>query len=462
MSKRIAVGLLVILLGGAGLFAQTEPPGADAEEEDFFGPTGEVEVEPGAAEIPDAAQAVERERVGLSGILQATGSYTMTRDFLRGAEGVEDNTLSNLILGDFLIDARLQRSFRAFMDLSIGYVTPVPPDAPVLTGSATAATLLTIKEVFVDFNLSNVVYFRAGKQVLKWGTGYLWNPTDLINIERRSFTDPEALREGTFGLRADVVFSRRFHLYTFLDFNGVRDISDVAFAARPEFLLGQVELGVSGWYRSGKLPVFGIDLSAPLFWNLNLTAEASLSWGDNRDKLDADGAPYSIRDRLVPKIGVGLSRSFDAFDAQDRINLMVEFFYNDSGYEENMFAALGSLTGDPNPLNRFVEDYYQAGYYGKIYAALFLTYNKFILSDMTLTLSGLGNLSDLSGIALAQLSYAPVNNFSLSLQLGAYLGADGREYTVSYTPPPLGSPTSTPGSLTDNALFAILGAKVAF
>jgi hypothetical protein len=73
---------------------------------------------------------------------------------------------------------------------------------------------------------------------------------------------------------------------------------------------------------------------------------------------------------------------------------------------------------------------------------------------MTLTLSGIGNFSDLSGIALATLDYSPVNNFTLSLQLGSYLGADIREYTVSID-------TAT-GALSSNMFLATLGAKVAF
>ena len=68
------------------------------------------------------------------------------------------------------------------------YTSLFPPPSSLLFIENQDTTLL-IKEVFVDFNLANTVYFRAGKQVLKWGTGYFWNPTDLINIEHRSFTN---------------------------------------------------------------------------------------------------------------------------------------------------------------------------------------------------------------------------------------------------------------------------------
>jgi len=426
---------LAALLGSPGLFAQSE--------EEFFG-SAEVEAPPGAAEVANLQEEIDRERVGLSGILQATGTYSLTREF-------EDNSLQAVMVGDFLVDVRLKRGFRAFVDLNLGYLstgTPVIHNFIDLTSglptplvvSEEQTTLIGIKEIFVDFNIANTVFFRAGKQVLQWGRGYFWNPTDLINIERKSFLDLEALREGVFGLRTDVTFAPWFHFYTFLNLNGVEELAAVAFAARTEFLAGRTEFGFSGWVKSGRIPVFGADLSTPLFWGLNLTAEASLSWGELNDKLDSSGAAYSIRERLVPKLDVGLSRSFDAFDVQDRSLVNAAFFYNDSGYEEDMFEALA-----PAALATFLSDYYQAGYYGRYYGALFLTVNSFFLTNLTLSLNGLANITDLSGIAAATLSYAPVNNFALSLQIGAYLGEENREYTYS-----------------GSQLFAALGAEVVF
>jgi hypothetical protein len=307
-----------------------------------------------------------------------------------------------------------------------------------------------VKEFFVDFNAANTVYFRAGKQVLQWGTGYFWNPTDLINIEHKSFTNLTGLLDGVFGLRSDVVFSREIHLYTFLNLNAIQNITDTAFAARSEFLVGTFEFGFSGWFKSGKIPVFGTDLTTPLFWSLNLTGEASFSWGDNQAILGADGVTTStIRGQLVPKVDVGLSRTFDAFDVQDRISVNVEFFYNGAGYDTHMFQAL-----NPPGLINFLENYYQPGYYGKYYAAFFISVSKFIVSNMTLTLDGLSDLSDSSGIALIGLAYDPVNDFELSVQLGTYLGPNNTEYTVSLNP--------SNGGLINNQFLAILGAKVSF
>ena len=322
----------------------------------------------------------------------------------------------------------------------------------LISATENQTTLLGVKEFFVDFNAANTVYFRAGKQVLQWGTGYFWNPTDLINIEHKSFTNLTALLDGVFGLRTDVVFAREFHLYTFLNLNNATDVTGAAFAARTEFLLGTFEFGFSGWFKPNKIPVFGTDFTTPLFWSLNMTGEASFSWGDNQDKMDTSGTIYSIRDRLVPKVDIGLSRSFDAGDVQDRIMVNAEFFYNDSGYDQNMFQA---LSGNPALATFLTGGYYQPGYYGKYYGAFFVTINQFIIHDMTLSVSGLGNFSDLTGIALVMLGYTPVNNFELDLQVGTYiLGANNGEYTVA--------PNPTTGALGANMFFASLMAKVSF
>jgi hypothetical protein len=472
MKTRVAVLFLVIALCAPVLWAQDEGgagtavgAGTGSSEDEFFG-TGDVEAPKGTAEKENAAQAIEKERVGLSGVIQANSTYNMTRNFVTGAAGAEDNQFASVLQGDFLVDIRLLKGFRAFLDLGLGYLPngiPTVHDftlvSPTLGGGGTPGahilmsenqtTLFDMKEFFVDFNINNVAYFRAGKQVLKWGTGYFWNPTDLINIEHKSFTNQAALLEGVVGLRSDVVFSPNAHLYTFLNLNGVQDLANVAFAARQELLLGTFELGVSTWLKYTYLPVIGLDFTVGLPWSLNLTGEAAFSWGDNQPKLDTSGNPYDVRDQLVPKVDIGLSRTFDLFDVQNRLTVLAEFFYNGDGYDQDMFQVLST----PNLL-KFVGGYYHAGYYGQYYGALFVSCNDFLVLNLTLSMDALVNFSDGSVIPMVQLSYAPVNNFSLTLQVGGYVGADNTEYTIAVNP--------STGTVTNNALFVILGATVNF
>ena len=472
MRTLLAVPVLVVCLAVPGLWAQspgaadagaatgTAAPaaasgagsadqGAASDENDFFG-SAAVEAPQGAAEKTGVAESVENEHVGLSGQLQATSTYSVGRTYLQGSGNLADNSFANVVGGDFLVDMRLQKGFKAFLDLNIGYVpggTPTTHDfivsSPIslagpIVASENVATALLVKEVFIDFNVANTVYFRAGKQVLKWGTGYFWNPSDLINIEHRSFTNLNALLDGVFGLRTDVVFAPWWHLYTFTNLNEVTgsNVWDTAFAARSEFLAGSTEFAVSSWLKSGKVPVFGGDVSTPLpldWWakdgkTLNLTAEGTISYGDIQDKFDPVTGPYAVTNRFVPKLDVGLSRSFDVLNVSDRLMVQVEFFYNGDGYDQDMFGLLAS---NPMKLAAFTSGFFQSGCYGQYYAAAFVTVSDFGTTNMTLSLSGIANLSDSSGTALAGFSWSPVNNFTLALQLGSYLGPVEREYTFS-------------------------------
>ena len=350
-----------------------------------------------------------------------------------------------------------------FMDVNIDYLPTGVPEPTTFTGIfpgytqpqqivllQNQTTLLDIKEVFVDFNFdNNAIHFRAGKQVLKWGTGYFWNPTDLINVSHINFLNLNALLDGVFGLRTDVTFSPQFHLYTFLNLNNVSDLTYLAYAARTEFLVGQVEFGFSGWYQYNKIPVFGTDITMPLFWELNLTGEASVSYGDSIQKLDTSGVPYSVSNQLVPKVDIGLNRTFDVLNVVNRLNVMVEFFWNSDGYSQNMLQSLSQV----NLLN-FESNYYHTGYYGQYYGAFFVSIADFGLPNMTLSLDGLMNFSDSSAIALVGLSDSPVNDFTLQVQLGSYLGPNNAEYTSTYN--------VASGALTNNMFFIILSAQVNF
>ncbi len=458
----------MLALCGAALVAQTpaQPPaqtpgggsGAGSGSEDEFFSSPDVEVKPGVAENKALQEEIDKQRTGLSGVIEAQSGYTVTRAFAAGTRDLADNPLSGSVAGDFLIDVRLKPGYRAFFDLNIGYLTTgtlvthnfsvLPTGVPLIV-TEQENTLIGLKEAFVDFNIANAVYFRAGKQVLQWGTGYFWNPTDLINIEHKAFANLDAFRQGVFGLRSDVVFARELRLYTFLNADGIENATEAAFAARAEALAGSVELGASGWFKGGKIPVFGADISAPLPWSLNLTGEASFASGDNQAKMHADGSVYQVSRDLVVKSSVGLSRTFDAWNVVDRIGVTTELFYNGSGYEDNMFQELSGIDRA-----RFFGGTYHLGYYGKYYAAAFVTVNKFLVSDMTLGLSGIANFSDMSGIALVSLSISPVDNFTLSLQVSSYLGPDNSEYTATYD--------ATTGGFINNLVTATVGAKVAF
>jgi hypothetical protein len=436
--KKLFTSLLALTaLAVLPLWAEDKKPNGD----DFFN-DATVEVAPDDKAAPKPDEALDKESVSLTGNIDALGSYTLTRDFLWGYKDLDNNALSYILTGDFLLDARLRKGFRAFADLTIGYsnvgmsayhyynlMSPITSTVyditmtPIGTNVIMPGTLMFvseeqnlaigIKELFLDLNIANAVYFRVGKQVLQWGRGYL-------------FLNLAALRQGNFGLRADFVFDRAFRVYSYVQFEGATDFSQMAVAGKAEVLIGSAEMSLSAWWKGGKIPVFGYDISVPLFWSIDFHGEAAFSWGDNLDKMHTDGSVYQIRDVPVVRASAGLSRSFAVDNDDNRVMLNTEFYFNSSGYEENMFEALS-----PSNLAIFMRGYFDNGNYGKYYGMLALTINKFLVNQLTFTLSGIGNFSDMSFIAVGSFSYAPVYNFTIDLKILSYIGLNNREYTVA-------------------------------
>ncbi|HUI69322.1 MAG TPA: hypothetical protein VL354_02300 [Spirochaetia bacterium] len=63
---------------------------------------------------------------------------------------------------------------------------------------------LLVNELYADLNYGDLLYLRLGKQRLKWGAGFVYNPSDPVNPPK----DPTALRavrEGVTALKLEVI-----------------------------------------------------------------------------------------------------------------------------------------------------------------------------------------------------------------------------------------------------------------
>ena len=361
----------------------------------------------------DLFNILDSESVTFTGDISSIFGYSFKREVLLEGEDFKENTYSTYMEADLLLDVRLKKGIKAFGNLGVGYFP-----------AQTLDTAILLKEFFIDLNYENIVYLRAGKQVLTWGRGYLWNPTDLLNRERKSFIDMDALREGVYGLKMHIPFGTLVNIYGFLDTTDAQNVTDFAAAAKLEFLIFNTEIAVSGWFKDKFIPVFGIDFSTRLF-DIDLYGEASISYGDNIKKYSTVKQEFiSIRDEWVTQISIGGTIFFDLLDVKDRISLTGELYYNHAGYEDNVFEseALGTFFESGDLIHNR---------YGIYYGAFYLNANKFLLSDMVLNISTIGNFSDISFMVNSGITYNPVNNFTLGFNIIANIGEEYKEYTVA-------------------------------
>lgn len=395
----------------------------------------------------------EKTGVTLTGMITSSTSYIMHKKWLNGQTNTDLNQFLGYMQGNLFLDIRLTHGIKAFANI-MAYYSPQGMLVPhyymgYISNSVTNITLyetnntvLSLKEFFADANISRTVYFRAGKQVLQWGRCYFWDPSDLVNVEKKNFFDLTAYREGSYGLKMHIPFGTTANIYSYYNFTDVKKIEDIAVSEKFEFLINAFEFSLSVWAKNGSHPVYAFDFYTR-FLGIDFYGEASFADFDFRQKVSnvtivGNESPivYSVTNQLVSKAAVGFSKSFDFMDLSDRITLIGEFYFNSAGYYENLFrndsdraifmtqSYYDMLSGQMINGNFYEQNNHYAYYW-----ALFVTYNQFILSDINLSINALGNCIDYSFVLGPSISYTPVYDFTLNLYTYFYIGEENTEYT---------------------------------
>jgi hypothetical protein len=413
----------------------------EIDESALFGDTAIAMVDTDSLKPKSAAlDGVDSTIVSFSGGVTGVGEGSFSRDWFSSRDRREIKPAA-LMLGELMLDARMPFGTKAYIDGEVHY----SPDSNGLA--------FTAPELFLDANISRKVYFRAGKQVLQWGRGYFWNPTDMVNVERKTFVQRIGSREGTFGLKTHIPFGTRWNIYGFVDMNRLSSVDSLAGAARVEGLFGGTEAGLALWGKRGKTPIVGFDFSTTIL-SWSLTGEMSLTSGKNYRVLDLGRSamvtnqftdpPIAFRnfgDRPVVRLCAGAMRWFDLLDVDDRVMAVGEFYFNQTGDDGNVFKkyrigekvrsiTLSTDTGSaPGLVAAALREGFEFNSLAKFYSAFFVTVGKFIVSDMTLQLNGLINYNHGCAMLTAGVTYATLHNLSLSCLVTGYLGPEESEYT---------------------------------
>ncbi len=341
------------------------------------------------------------------------------------------NSLNTYVLGSLFLDARLKNGVKGFANLETTYI------------AKTRVTTATLREVFLDFNIGDRVYFRTGKQVLQWGTCSLWNPTDLVNIEKPTFVRKLGSREGAYGLKFHIPYGTKYNVYGFLDTGNAATDSNLGGALKFEFLTGRTEMSFSGWGKRDRHPVFGTDLSSRV-GDVDVAAEVSAARRDNALYISDDGGILTAghKEQQWPvKAAVDFRKGFRLGNFNDRLTVGTEFFYNQNGYvkspfrDSKIYAFSGplaaTLPGGTKSMFLLGNSLYDPNYLARYYGALFTSVSRFIITDMTLSVNYIHNFNDNSGALTAAVNYLNMNDFSAGCLLLTPLGPANGEYTFS-------------------------------
>jgi hypothetical protein len=397
----------------------------DMNENEMFSSSGVI-----TQAVSTAEQPAEKKTIGFSGqitsVMEGVGISTAT-----------ENGLRSYIVSNSFIDVRMKNDIKAFANVETTYV------------SQSKTTTFDVRELFFDFNYQRRVYFRTGKQVLQWGRCNLWNPTDLINVEKKPFIRKIGYREGAYGLKLTAPLGEQKDIFGFLD-TGNADTSDnLGGALKYEFLTGKTEMAFSGWAKSTYNPMFGYDFSTRAGY-VDILGEFSVSRGENTSKIRVNRGLLDVyRDDTDwdPRASINFSKGFRLGNFNDRLTVSTEFYYNSLGYDENVFndhtvyplrtpIALANGTGGSTAVAAatkkdflLASNLYDPNYLSRYYGAVFTSITRFIITDMTFNANYIRNFNDGSGIVSAGITYTNIYDFSAGCLVNAALGPENSEYT---------------------------------
>ena len=421
---RLRLGLTSLLLT-ISLFAEDFPEFSD-DVDSLFQEDSEVQIVD-SKQILSSGQSLED---SLNEKSVTFGGEVFFRNVLQVLEE-EDNeeNINNITFlgGDLFLDIRLGQGIKSYLNFSpIYFASPQVLEQPFVyenidvngevvekQGSfeAPQSLLVSLNEFFLDINFSRNLYFRAGKQVLKWGKGIFWNPTDFINIDSKTFTDLESQREGTSGVKVHFPYKTLFNFYGFVDLNNTSSLTNVPLSLKAEFLISGFEFSFSSRVQQGKHPIYGFDFSKG-FFGWNLYGEAIYKNDFQLKKIVNNNNSWQIEEEEEDIIDVlfGFSKLFD----RDTLSIGSEFFFNSGGYEENYFSEQefrALLLGEQTGVNLF-----QSLAHSRYYLSVYFSKRDFLWQDFTFAFNTAFNLIDGSFLLSTLLTYQLLNEARIILQ----------------------------------------------
>ena len=379
--------------------------------------------EPITSEIPKTDQnlfkppQIVEKKLDIGGKFVSTFSAQPTWLFgdLSAGSYVPSSDLLYLDLGMTLfLDSRPDDHFRVYTKLNVYY--PYNLNTKILS-TLPSSDNLKIMEMFADFDINRIVFFRAGKQTIKWGVGYFFSPADIINtvpIDPQNPTN-DTTREGPVAIKMQIPIQTT-NLYGYIIDYDVTHPEDLAFAAKGEFVVSTLETTVGLFYKKDAPPKGMLAFTFP-WGDFNFFAEGVLGYGSGKNFVQTTLLPpyfktYTRSDEWFLDGTAGIQWMLPDYDFM----VIGQYYYNGEGYADdsiilNNFPQIGALIAtDKLSLNDIL-------YSSMHYIGLMINWTRINKSDFGAGVFWLANLSDSTGQIKPFVSYTPNNWINLTLSV---------------------------------------------
>ena len=286
-------------------------------------------------------------------------------------------------------------------------------------------------EIFFDLSINNILFVRVGKQVIHWGAGTIWTPSDFINLSKYNPLESLDSREGKSGVRFHLPI-KKFNLFVFFDFYNTAPVNEqqitdfidaTSLGIRIDYTIGDFEIAFTTYLTKDEYAKFGFDFSGYLL-GFGVWGEAAFSAKGYIEKV-VSYSTFGYTKDPVFSFTIGISKVFG--DKKD-YSFELDFFYNSDGYELDSSQTsqdiyyLAILSGKSGYL-----------YIGEMYTFLRLTKSNFINNYMSVSISFLMNLTDYTYRVSFSHSFNLPNILPFSYSITFVGGEENREFTIAGT-----------------------------
>lgn len=381
------------------------------------------------ADLQKAMLSLEGNKLRIGGSLDS--SLKLNCNWAEPYEPKPDSTLKTNLNANLFFDARPVENLKIYGKFSFGFPfekslsglavlqkkqLPLLPNDIAVPIGVNGAVNISIRELYTDFSLKDIAFFRFGKHAVKWGTGYFYSPADIINISRIDPQDPEADKEGPLSLRTHIVIPRTQHnLWFYLLPPAESDFKteNTAVAAKAEFVFGNWEWGIGGRYRYEQAPKLVTTLSGSIAGKVAVFAEGVFAWGSDYIyyKNGDYNSGYTEKNKAFFQATAGASYS----NTKTHTSVAAQYFYNGFGYRntkevQSIIEAGFAEAQKGNLLHSSVRaagNITSMGNIGQHYIACTLSQNKIGTEKLRAQLFQQFAVSELQGMSVLTFSWNP-------------------------------------------------------
>ncbi len=339
------------------------------------------------------------------------------------------------------LDAKYKKSISGFLDFEINYNSAQDKNK----ATRTETKEFKLNELYSKINASDNVILKPGKQVLKWGTGYLYNPINFLNPQKKSIEQETNTVEGTNLINIQVVFTNISMTAIAVPSTVFKENGYGALISTSAFL-PHTDLHIAGYYSKEEKFKWGGAFSSTPFARiayldgLMIWSEAGFYTRSRRFELVKQSSPpyeyFSMKkppEKLYWSYDGGLSFEFPSIQTI----LIAEYYYLSDGYLKKEYNNLSknitgtrSLYGSSDPIEQTVygkniawlPELVRFGESSRHYLSLGIdqpsltkSFNSFT-DTLGLSFNALINLLDHSYFLIGQLSSSIIENCKISFE----------------------------------------------